>query len=171
MERVVADLRIAVRALSRQRAFTLVAVLTLASISVYGQAMDPVVGTWELNVSKSKMTPGPLPKSQTRVYRIMGTQETSIQKGVDAEGKPTLVEFTATYDGKEYPYKGSPLWDTIALTRVDAHTVSFTQKKDGKIALTGTRVVSKDGTTMTITGKGNDVKGQPTTLLLVLEKR
>ena len=55
------------------------------------------------------------------------------------------MEFTATYDGKEYPYKGSPLWDTIALTRVDAQTVSFTQKKDGKIALTGTRVVSKDG--------------------------
>ena len=154
-----------------RRLFIVVAVFALAGISVRGQAMDLVAGTWELNVSKSKMTPGPLPRSQTRVYRIAGIQETSIQKGVDAEGKPTLVEFTATYDGKEYPYKGSPLWDTLALTRVDAHTVSFTQKKDGKIALAGTRVISKDGTTMTISGKGTDVKGQPVTLLLVLEKR
>ena len=31
-------------------------------------AADPVLGTWELNVAKSKYNPGPAPKSQTRIY-------------------------------------------------------------------------------------------------------
>lgn len=150
---------------------TVVGVLALCSIPALAQTTSAAAGTWELNVSKSKMAAGLMPRSQTRTYQVAGQQEKSVQKGVDAEGKPTLVEFTATYDGKEHPYTGSPLWDTIALTRVDDYTVSFTQKKNGKVALTGTRVVSKDGKTMTISGKGTDVKGQPTTLLLILEKR
>ena len=148
-----------------------VAVLAFFEVSVLGQGIHHSAGTWELNVSKSKMTPGPLPKSQTRIYQVTGQQEKSVQKGIDADGKPTLVEFTVTYDGKEHPYTGSPLWDTLALTRVDDYTASFIQKKNGKVALTGTRVVSKDGKTMTISGKGTDVKGQPTSLFLVLEKR
>lgn len=148
-----------------------VAVFAFCSLSVLGQGGHLSAGTWELNVSKSSMTPGPLPKSQTRVYQVTGEQEKSVQKGIGADGKPTLVEFTVTYDGKDYPYTGSPMWDTLAVTRVDDHTASFIQKKSGKVALTGTRVVSKDGKTMTISGKGTDAKGQPTSMLLVLDKR
>lgn len=154
-----------------RKLLTVVAVLAFCGLSVLGQGAHRSAGTWELNVGKSKMTPGPMPKSQTRVYEVTGQQEKSVQKGIDADGKPTLVEFTVTYDGKDYPYTGSPLWDTLAVTRVDDYTASFIQKKNGKVALTGTRVVSQDGKTMTITGKGTDAKDQPTSLHLVLEKR
>jgi hypothetical protein len=30
-------------------------------------ADDPILGTWKLNLSKSKYIPGPAPRSQTRV--------------------------------------------------------------------------------------------------------
>jgi hypothetical protein len=33
-------------------------------------APDPVIGTWQLNVSKSTFTPGPAPKSETRTYSL-----------------------------------------------------------------------------------------------------
>jgi len=135
------------------------------------QAGDPQAGTWELNMAKSKLNQGPLPKSQTRTYEVTGQQVRSVQKGIDAEGKPTLVQFTANYDGKDYAYTGSPDFDTVALTRVDNFTASFTQKKAGKVALTGTRVVSQDGKTMTISGKGTNAKGQPMNVMLVFEKR
>jgi len=138
-----------------------------ATATLIAQATDQLAGTWELNISKSKLTPGPLPRSETRTYDVTGTQVKSVQKGVDAEGKPTLVQFTANYDGKDYPYTGSPLFDTVAITRVDNFTASFVQKKNGKVVLTGKRVVSKDGKTMTISGKGT----QPTEVLLVFEKR
>ncbi len=135
------------------------------------QPADIVAGTWALNVSKSKMTPGPLPKSQTRTYEVTGKHMKSVQKGIDAEGKPTLVQFSANYDGKDYPYTGSPLWDTIAIRWVDDYTASFVQKKNGKVALTGKRVVSKNGKTMTISGKGTNADGKPAEIFLVFEKR
>jgi hypothetical protein len=156
-----------------RKLFVVVAVLAIVVLSAPSivLAQAPIVGTWELNVSKSKMTPGPLPKSLTRSYEVTGKQEKSVQKGVDAEGKPMLVQFTVNYDGKDYPYIGSPLWDTLALTAVDNLTTSFVQKKDGKVALTGQRVISKDGKTMTITGKGTSPTGQPTELFMVFERR
>lgn len=135
------------------------------------QAGDPQAGTWELSLAKSQYNPGPLPRSQTRTYEVAGQQVRSVQKGIDAEGKPTLVQFTANYDGKDYPYSGSPEFDTVALTRVDNFTASFTQKRAGKVALTGTRVISQDGKTMTISGKGTNAKGQPLDIMLVFEKR
>jgi hypothetical protein len=135
------------------------------------QPADIVAGTWALSVSKSMMTPGPLPKSQTRTYQVTGKHVKSVQKGIDAEGKPTLVQFSANYDGKDYPYTGSPLWDTIALRWVDDYTVSFVQKKNGKVALTGKRVVSTNGKTMTISGKGRDADGKPSEIFLVFDRR
>jgi hypothetical protein len=135
------------------------------------QAAEPLAGTWELNVAKSKFTPGPLPKSQTRTYEVAGQQIKSVQKGVDAEGKPTLVQYTANFDGKDYPYKGSPDFDTVAMTRVDTSTISFTQKRAGKVALKGTTSVSKDGKTMTISGKGTNAKGQAMDVMFVFDKR
>jgi hypothetical protein len=44
-------------------------------------------------------------------------------KGIDAAGKPTATEYTAEYDGKDYPVTGSPDYDTVALKRLDAATV------------------------------------------------
>ena len=40
----------------------------VASQAPAGSADDPVLGTWHLNVAKSKYSPGPAPKSQVRTY-------------------------------------------------------------------------------------------------------
>ena len=150
----------------------LFAVALLASTSgLIAQAAEPLTGTWELNLGKSKFTPGSLPKSQMRTYEVTGQQIKSVQKGVDAEGKPTLVQYTANVDGKDYPYVGSPDFDTLAMTRVDQSTISFTQKRAGKVALKGTTVVSKDGKTLTISGKGSNAKGQAMEVMFVFDKR
>jgi hypothetical protein len=143
------------------------AVLSFASHSV--QAADSIAGTWELNVAKSKST-GPLLKSETRTYEATGQQEKMIAKGVDAQGKPTLAEFTANRDGKDYPYK-RPGADMISLTPVDASTSNFVVKNAGKVITTGTRVVSKDGKVMTLSSKGTDAAGKPTESTLVFDKR
>ena len=47
----------------------------------------------------------------------------------------------------------------IAVTRVDASTVTSVQTKAGKAVGTGTRTVSKDGKTLTFSTKFTDVKG------------
>lgn len=135
------------------------------------QAADPASGTWELNLAKSKFTPGPPPKSQTRTWEISEQSVKYTMKGVDAQGKPALVQYAASYDGKDYPITGTPDSDMISFTRVDATTVQFTQKRAGKVVITGTRVVSKDGKVLTVTSSGTNAAGQSTSSVMVFEKR
>ena len=92
-------------------------------------------------------------------------------KGNDAEGKPVLTQFTANYDGKDYPMTGSATSDTIALKRIDAFTVETTQKKAGKVVATATRAISKDGKVLTNTSKGIDASGKPTSSVTVWDKK
>jgi hypothetical protein len=149
----------------------ILAVAAIAIISLPAQASDPAAGTWELNLAKSKFTNIPALKSQTRTYEVTGQQEKMIAKGIDAQGNPTLIQFTANRDGKDYPYEGWSPADTISLTSVDASTVNYTNKKAGKVVVTGTRVISKDGKVMTLSGKGTDSKGQPWEVNMVFDKR
>jgi hypothetical protein len=133
---------------------------------------DLIAGNWELNLSKSKFIPADAaPRNQSRLYQVQGQQESGRHTGLDAQGNPTLLEFTASYDGKDYPYKGSPDYETVSLKRVDANTTTFTQSRGGKIVLTGTRVVSPDGRTLTITAKGTNAKGQQVETVTVYDRR
>lgn len=150
----------------------LVAAVALSTMTLSAQAPDPASGTWELNVAKSRFVPASmLPRSQTRTYQVTGNQETARHTGIDAQGNPTLIEFTVAYDGKEHPLKGYADWDAISMKRVDTHTTEFTQSRGGKVTLTGKRVVSKDGKTMTITARGTTAKGEPVDTLAVFDKR
>jgi hypothetical protein len=51
------------------------ATATLSIVSLSAQTSDPLAGTWELNLGKSKFSPGPPPKSETRTYDVTGQQE------------------------------------------------------------------------------------------------
>jgi len=155
------------------RALAFGAVLTLGfpTMRLSAQATDPASGTWELNLAKSKFSPGPPPKSQTRRFEVTGADVKYTLKGIDAEGKPTLVQYTAKYDGKDYPVSGSQDFDAISLKRVDAGTAQATLKKGGKVIQTATRVVSKDGKTLTLTTIGTNAKGQAVNNVLVFDKR
>ena len=155
----------------KSRLALILAAAAIAIISLPAQASDLEAGTWELNLAKSKFTNVPAPKSQTRTYEVTGQQVKMTGKRIDAQGKPTLIGFTANTDGKDYPYTGSALHDTISITSVDALTANWTGKKAGKVVITGTRVISKDGKVMTISGKGTDAKGQPLEVILVFDKR
>src|SRR5688572_973018 len=90
----------------------------LLPIHLPAQVTEPRNGTWELNLAKSKYSPGPAAKSAMRTYEISGQSIKYISKGMDAEGMPTLVQYTANYDGKDHPLTGSADSDTISLKRI-----------------------------------------------------
>src|SRR5262245_36012520 len=116
-----------------------VCLVALSPLSGFAQT-DPFIGTWKLNLAKSKYSPVPPPKSQTITYEAVGQGVKYTAKGTDAEGKPINLQITFNYDGKDYPITGSPDFDTVALKRIDANTVEITRKKAGKVVSTGTRV-------------------------------
>jgi hypothetical protein len=131
-----------------------VALVAMASMQVTAQS-NPLLGTWKLDVAKSKYTGTPMPKEMTRTLEAEGDSVKYTYAGTAADGSPISYGFTAKYDGKDYPMTGTAPGgvDMIAIKRVNANTTEATQKKAGKV-VANTRVeVSKDGKVTTITSK------------------
>jgi hypothetical protein len=133
-------------------------------------AADAALGTWKLNVSKSKYSPGPAPKSATVKYEASEGGVKRTGETIEADGKKTRFEYTAKYDGKDYPVTGSELFDAIAIKRIDDDTAEATLKKEGKVVRNAKRVVSKDGKAMTITMRGTNEKGEKINNVAVYDK-
>jgi hypothetical protein len=147
-----------------------VGLIALWSVPALAQT-DTHVGTWVLNVAKSKYNPGPPPKEQTTVIEAAGNGIKVATKGTDAAGKPTSTSYTANYDGKDNAVTGNPDWDMTSLKRVNANTVEFTRKKAGKVVQTATSVISSDGKTRTVTSTGVDAQGRKISNVAVYEKK
>jgi hypothetical protein len=131
------------------------------------------IGTWKLAVAKSKYDPGPPPKNATRTIEALGNGTRQKTEGVDASGNRVAYEYTANYDGKDYPITGSGApneADSIAVRRIDNFTVEATLKKAGNVVQTTRSVVSKDGKVLTYTSTGN-ANGQPTSSVTVWERQ
>ena len=136
----------------RVRMFAMI-VVVLAAGSVLLAQENSFVGTWKLNLEKSKYDPGPPPKSQTRTWDAMGMV---MVKGTNAAGKEMSYGYTIKDDGKEYPTMGSipNHADKISSKKIDANTYEASYTKAGKHVETTTFKVSKDGKTLTIHAKG-----------------
>jgi hypothetical protein len=133
-----------------------------------------MLGTWKMNLAKSKYTPGPAPQSQTSTIEAAGNGVKNVTKITTADGKETSYQYTATsLDGKEFPITGSGPGGghTIAIKRVNANTYDSTITKSGKVVQTSHVVYSKDGKTRTITAKGTSSSGQATTNISVYERQ
>ena len=95
-------------------------------------ASDPVIGTWKLNAAKSTFTAGPRLKYQTRTNSQTGQRISLVMKLTGADGKETKTETSYMLDGKDYPVKGSPDFDSLSAQQVDSHTAKFTMKRGGR---------------------------------------
>jgi hypothetical protein len=134
---------------------SLLAAVVAVICSVAVHAKEPLEGTWLLDVGKSTFTPSPGPKGQMRTYAVAEGLEKMTARGMSGEGKSTLVQYQARYDGKDYDIIGSTGGNKISLKRIDKLTTESTQKRDGKPVIVATRRVSPDEKTLTVETKGN----------------
>ena len=154
---------------------TLKACVAAAAVAFAGtiaaaQTADPLIGTWKLNVAKSKYDPGPAPKSATATFTVAGKGVKFVLDGVTGAGEKAQWSYTANEDGKDYPMTGNPDADTIALKRIDPRTVETVNKKAGKVTTTNRRTVSADGKTLTVTTTGTTSTGVKVNNTQVFEK-
>lgn len=147
----------------------LIAGIAITAIGAF--AADNSVGTWKLNMEKSKFSPASPVKSLTATREAANGGVKVVTSGERADGTAINSSYTAKFDGKEYPVTGSP-YDSIALKQVDASKFTFTAKKaGGKYNVLGRMVVSKDGKTLTSTVKGANADGKPYHATLVYDKQ
>jgi hypothetical protein len=132
---------------------------------------DPFDGVWQLNLAKSKYSPGPPPKSSTLYMRGEGQNRTDTSVTINADGSPRAVVASHIFDNNPHPASGLPLYDTSAYTRVNANTISARYLKAGSVTQTATWIVTQDGKTLTVAVKGIDASGRQVDELRVYEKQ
>ena len=157
-----------------RRGVLLVAALAIVSMPAAAQAQDSWVGTWRLNLAKSKYEPANLaPKSQTiRQDAVTGGGMKTVVDAVDAQGRTIHQEYTTMFDGKPTDIKGAPDANTTRVyKRIDSRTYEYVQSVGGKVTTTVRTVVAADGKARTITTTGKDAQGRTINNVAVYERQ
>ena len=155
---------------AKQIALLLPLFFAAAAFSFQDSPFMAFMGTWKLNEAKSKLSAGG-PKFTTVVYETAGDMIKCTVDGVDGDGKPAHNEWTGKFDGKDYPVTGDSTVDARSYRLISTRTLSITEKKDGKVLITGKIVVAADGKSRTITTTGTDAKGKKVTDVGVYDKQ
>jgi len=120
---------------------------------------DPVLGTWHLNVAKSRFIPGPAPKSRSRTYELYRDGIKTTIRTVYADGHTAFVQFVSDYSSDQVLVSGSPDADMLALKKTDQNTAEIVLFHAGKEVGSARRVISQDGNRMTITLELTNAQG------------
>jgi hypothetical protein len=156
-----------------KRLFTGITVLVLAltAVGVMSAQSDPRIGTWKLNVAKSKSDTAPH-KSETRTYEVSGDSTTLHVELINNDGSKQVYGYTGKLDGKDYRYTGQVPGgaNTVSVKR-GGNQFDSESKKDGKLLYTTRAIFSDDGKIMTLTTKGTDANGQAVNSVRVYDKQ
>ena len=146
--------------------------ICLAAILFAGPAFaaDPIVGTWKLNVSQSKFTPGKALTAGTRTYTEANGLYTLTQKLTTADGKDLSTQ-TTYRDRKDEKQAANSFVDSTLAKKVDENTWDFDLKKNGKVVGHVHRTVSPDGKTLTVHNTGQLSSGGTGDQTLVFDKQ
>ena len=118
----------------------------------------PLLGTWRMNLAKSRYMPGPPPVSETRTFSrdrtgVVGTVQRRL-----LDGRSETIQYRADY-AREYPVSGTEAYDAVIFRRIDRYTAEAVLSHAGRVYGTALRVVARDGRTMTITFRGEQSNG------------
>ena len=154
--------------------FLLVVIFFALSLQAYSQGprgeaqgkSSMIVGTWKLNLAKSKYGPGSQPpRTMIQKHEQVGDGWKYIEERVDADGKEHYYTYIANFDGKEYPVKltksGKDTGRYVTLMQIDPYTFYIIGRdpppgtlRPGGGTVIYKHVVSSDGKTKTSTTIG-----------------
>jgi hypothetical protein len=134
-------------------------------------AADPFTGTWKVNTTKSKFSPGPGPKSSTWTYTRDGEWVVLKTAGVNPDGSPFDRSIRYKPDGSPYPFENQFGRGKGSVKKIDDFTIESTLRFDSGGTTTSRTVISKDGKTRTQTVTGVNAKGEKIHNVVVLERQ
>ena len=167
-----------------KRLLVMGALLCLVSFGANAQ-VPQVLGIWKLNLKASSLPAKAFPaglQSETRSYSQRDDGYLVVLAiRVYGNGQPDFIQVVAKSDGKDYPQyqsgplaelqiKGTPTLFTYSETVTDASTAEIVAKRNGAVLNKGTRRISQDGKTMTVTVGVILPDGQEVPIVLVFDK-
>jgi len=152
-----------------QALVTVVVVAVMASGILLAQS-NPFVGTWKLNLAKSK-DPGAFPKEETLTVQLVGDQRQMTINGTATNGSPISFKYEVPDKGGAGKVLAGGPYDAVSGKRIDDNTREVSYIKGGKEVLQLRSAVSKDGKTMRLTVEGKDGQNKPFSGMAVFEKQ
>lgn len=153
------------------------ALLATATLVVSAQSMEPWVGTWKLNIAKSKYNAGPAPAAPTanttKLEIVNGVMRITTDT-VNAQGQKNQVVRYVHFGTKEQGQaSGNPAAASVTYvyTSIDPRTYQWVTRVDGKVTTTTRLVLSPDGKTQTLTTTGTDAQGQAVNSVTMFERQ
>jgi hypothetical protein len=131
------------------------------------------VGTWKVDVAKSRYQANPGPKSEILRFEPVGEGFKVSLDGVNEQG-PYHSEGTGKFDGIDVPVVATPARQarfTYAFSRIDDHTWDIVIKVNGERRILVHNVVSDDGKTMRGVSTAVTNQGQITSQIVIYEKQ
>jgi hypothetical protein len=159
------------RAVRTNRTTMLVALALLLTATAATFAANALMGTWKLNEGKSKFAPGATKNTTVTYAPAKGDMVKCTVDGVDQAGKPIRWTWVGKFDGKPYEIKGSPSFDMLTYNPVNDRTNKTTATKAGKVVMTGTITVAKDGKSRVVRLTGTDANRQKFTDMTYYDKQ
>jgi hypothetical protein len=141
------------------------------SLAPTARAANALMGSWKLNEGKSKFAPGATKNTTVTYAPAKGDMVKCTVDGVDKDGKPIHWTWVGKFDGKPYEIKGSPSFNTLTYKPVNDRTNETTATKAGKVVMTGTITVTKDGKSRVVRLTGTDANGQKFTDMTYYDKQ
>jgi hypothetical protein len=139
------------------------------------RAGDPIVGTWKLDVGKSKLVPSLSPPSaQTEAYRELPSGEIQLElTRIDDRGTSVSMILTWPAGGGivQDPRRSLPKGVTAVETLLAPGDWYVTFLTDGKQTMTMHKVISRDKKVMRQTLKGVDPQGRYVEQIQVLYRQ
>ena len=133
--------------------FGILSVLSVGQAVMLAQSVsDSALGAWTLNHPKSTFS-GAVPFRRVTKFEAVGDAIKESTYTMSTNMPSVVVEYTARFDGNDYPISNSIL-STVSIKRVDDRTVERIGKIQGQVVETETRTVSEDGKVLTIAIKG-----------------
>ena len=146
--------------------FTVGALLTLSTLLT---AADPIVGTWKLNLEKSKLH-NPVQSYALKIELNPPNTYRCVFDVVNTKGDKRHVEIIRISDGIEHPVEGvnAPMGVTEVTSQDFKHVI---RKRDGKVVAEIKGTISADGNVHTVTQTVTDASGNQYQELLVFDRQ
>jgi len=163
----------------RRRAALISLVFIAATLPRAAAAQAPSLGgTWKLNAEKSKYEPAELGNTSGIVtYAFDGNNVSATIDQVNAKGQKIHIEYRATLDGADHPWKGTidgkpnETQDAVSFRQLNANTYHVENKLKGKVVTINHIVVADDGKTRTSTTTGTNAAGQKIHNVVVYDRQ
>lgn len=112
--------------------------------------LDPLLGSWHLNLDKTQLRGREPPQSQTIVYEPLEKGISARIVTVDSDGEESEIRYVVTGDGIPSPLYGFQEADEITLRRQDPFVSEATLRHGDSVVGTVERRISPDGMEMTL---------------------